>query len=190
MSHLKLWMFVMVAMVVDAVKFKRTGCDGMHGDWCGPGLGGFQSCSGANNFFNCTKPQANRTYGVANFKQCLRYCPPWDSLDYACALHDLCTFIYPSFYTGSWGKPKEACVCNCLLVRMAVKHWDKPQHDILDCISTVFQYQDCFVMQGTNQTMVSIGPDGAPEHSIAEFCTAEAMEEVWNLTSALLFSQE
>jgi hypothetical protein len=93
-----------------------------YGRWCGPGHGGYDDCCNGQPCASCEASQATTVIPSWNINftlnlQCLKDCPPVDSLDLSCAQHDTCCNIFGE----GCGilRPEEHCFCNALLSHLA-----------------------------------------------------------------------
>lgn len=82
-----------------------------YGNWCGPGHGGYQDCCENNSCNECDLKK-----GTPN-DACLKQCPPIDTLDYYCALHDECCLNNPKDIVCLPEGNK--CYCDCVLLEGA-----------------------------------------------------------------------
>eukprot|EP01134_Creolimax_fragrantissima_P003213 CFRG3213T1 len=86
-----------------------------YGNWCGGGHGGFQDCCNGTACPNCQI--AKDGFPLAPLTDaCLKECPPVDSLDEACAMHDSCTFNFKSPGHMACVPQGNYCSCDCHLI--------------------------------------------------------------------------
>eukprot|EP01087_Luapelamoeba_hula_P007602 TRINITY_DN1854_c0_g1_i1.p1 TRINITY_DN1854_c0_g1~~TRINITY_DN1854_c0_g1_i1.p1 ORF type:complete len:290 (-),score=35.05 TRINITY_DN1854_c0_g1_i1:14-883(-) len=112
-----------------------------YGKWCGPGHGGYQDCCNGSACPECVWQRNNNSEPT---KECLKACPPVDSVDFACAAHDLCTFhndLSPNTTNNFSCKaaddniPSNFCQCDCLLVVALEKACPSLWQDGVKCIA-------------------------------------------------------
>ncbi len=108
-----------------------------YGRWCGPGHGGTNDCCSTDGMaplsdtdnddgIRCTMCNPESSANVTT--ECLMQCPPVDSLDLACAIHDYCSFdldytrisLNSSFSCTTTGVgliQAQNCICDCRLIK-------------------------------------------------------------------------
>lgn len=104
-----------------------------YGKWCGGGHGGYEDCC---NGGPCPSCETNST-GIS--VECIKECPPEDSLDAQCAFHDHCT--YAQSLTISCQPQGNFCPCDCLLVTRATQVRCSETRDPVAC--TIYAGEIC-----------------------------------------------